>query len=57
MPGINHVEHFIVLMLENRSYDHMLGDMSGPGLVGNEASRSDSGARAMVRHFQGLVEK
>lgn len=25
MPAIDNVDHFIVLMLENRSFDHMLG--------------------------------
>lgn len=28
------IEHFIVLMLENRSYDQMLGSLSGPELEG-----------------------
>ena len=31
------IEHMIVLMLENRSYDHMLGYLSnGHGLTGDE---------------------
>ncbi len=29
-PGMEQVEHVIVLMLENRSFDHMLGYLSSP---------------------------
>jgi phospholipase C len=36
------IEHVIVLMLENRSYDHMLGYLSnGHGLTGNEFNPVD----------------
>src|SRR5512143_4125603 len=36
------VEHVIVLMLENRSYDHMLGYLpNGHGLTGNEFNLVD----------------
>jgi phospholipase C len=42
------IEHLIVLMLENRSFDHMLGFLKSPeydieGLAGNEFNRDDSG--------------
>jgi phospholipase C len=37
-----HVEHLIVLMLENRSYDHMLGYLpNGRGLAGDEYNLVD----------------
>lgn len=32
--GINRVEHFFVVMLENRSFDHMLGRLNLPDLDG-----------------------
>jgi phospholipase C len=35
------IEHVIVLMLENRSFDHMLGYLPGGGLTGNEFNRID----------------
>jgi phospholipase C len=36
------IEHVIVLMLENRSYDHMLGYLpNGHGLIGNEFNPVD----------------
>jgi phospholipase C len=36
------IEHVVVLMLENRSYDHMLGYLSnGHGLAGDEFNRVD----------------
>jgi phospholipase C len=44
MSTPNHfpIEHVIVLMLENRSYDHMLGYLpNGHGLVGDEFNRID----------------
>src|SRR5450759_5393820 len=38
----NPIEHVIVLMLENRSYDHMLGYLpNGHGLTGNEFNLVD----------------
>ena len=36
------IEHVIVLMLENRSYDHMLGYLpNGHGLTGDEFNLVD----------------
>jgi phospholipase C len=47
MPGIDDIEHFFVLMLENRSFDHMLGFMPGVnGLEGTEANWRDGLPRA-----------
>jgi phospholipase C len=48
----NPIEHVIVLMLENRSYDHMLGYFSnGNGLSGNEfnlVNPSDPGSEKVL---------
>ncbi len=30
-PGLDQLKHIVVLMMENRSFDHMLGDLAGPG--------------------------
>ena len=43
MKALNNVEHFIVLMQENRSFDHLLGFMQSPeypidGLRGDESN-------------------
>jgi len=35
------IEHVVVLMLENRSYDHLLGYLpNGHGLAGTNSTRS-----------------
>jgi phospholipase C len=42
MANTNHIEHFVVLMLENRSFDHMLGYHAGVnGLTGNKYNLLD----------------
>ncbi len=46
MSGLNNIDHVIVLMLENRSFDNLLGGLypSGPdfnGLTGNETNPYD----------------
>jgi phospholipase C len=44
MPGANRIEHLIVLMLENRSFDHVLGFLPGPGgLTGAESNPAPAG--------------
>ena len=47
-PGLNALRHLVVLMMENRSFDHMLGGLHGvnavrgvggiDGLTGNESN-------------------
>lgn len=57
----NKIEHLVVLMMENRSFDHMLGFMKSPdwpvdGLTGNETNPDINGAAVRVRpdaRFQG----
>src|SRR5580700_8360302 len=53
--GLNNLKHIVVLMMENRSFDHMLGGLSlvvenGAkkyprinGLTGNESNRDTAG--------------
>src|SRR5438270_9300158 len=58
--GLAAIEHIVVVMLENRSFDHMLGYLyadSGnqsptgqafEGLTGNESNTSETGTRTAV---------
>ena len=62
MSTSNHspIEHVIVLMLENRSYDHMLGYLpNGHGLAGDEFNLVDpsdpASERARVSNTSGYV--
>ena len=60
--GLNAVEHIVVLMLENRSFDHMLGYLyadsgnvspSGDlfeGLTGTESCPASDGSPVTVYH-------
>src|SRR5438067_97312 len=47
------IQHLVVLMMENRSFDHMLGFMMSPdypidGLNGTEMNRDSSGEPVVV---------
>jgi phospholipase C len=49
LPGIKNLEHIVVLMMENRSFDHMLGGLKAQypgidGLTGNESNPDSTGA-------------
>lgn len=51
--GIENIKHLVVLMLENRSFDHMLGFLASDeykinGLKGDEANRDSSGEPVRV---------
>jgi phospholipase C len=53
LPGIKNLEHIVVLMMENRSFDHMLGALTAQypkidGLTGNEANPDSTGAMIKV---------
>src|SRR5262249_16906731 len=54
MPvGLDNLKHIVVLMMENRSFDHMLGFAATAnwpidGLTGNEANRDSTGELAKV---------
>ncbi|MGV2293403.1 alkaline phosphatase family protein [Trinickia sp. YCB016] len=55
MKALNNVEHFIVLMLENRSFDHVLGFMRTPeypidGLQGHESNPADPNDASSPRY-------
>jgi phospholipase C len=46
-PGLDNLKHLVVLMMENRSFDHMLGFLQSPnyqinGLAGNESNLDDT---------------
>jgi len=63
-PGLDSLKHIVVLMMENRSFDHMLGALKArdpriDGLTGNEANPDTTGATAKVQpmaEFQGQLD-
>jgi phospholipase C len=65
MPsGLDSLQHLVVLMMENRSFDHMLGALMAvdnriDGLTGNESNPDTTGALAKVQAqaaFQGQLD-
>jgi phospholipase C len=54
MPqGLDNLKHIVVLMMENRSFDHMLGGLKKKfpkinGLTGNESNPDSAGTRVQV---------
>lgn len=53
LPGIKNLEHIVVLMMENRSFDHMLGALKAQypaidGLTGTETNPDSTGAMITV---------
>ena len=50
-PGLDSLKHIVVLMMENRSFDHMLGALKAKdsridGLTGSENNPDTTGATA-----------
>jgi phospholipase C len=65
MPaGLDNLKHIVVLMMENRSFDHMLGALRAQdpridGLTGNESNPDPTGAPVKVQplaEFQGQLD-
>nr|WKF58251.1 Phospholipase C 3 [Paraburkholderia busanensis] len=55
MDTLNRIDHFVVLMLENRSFDHLLGFMKAPdypidGLQGDESNPADPNDASSPRY-------
>jgi phospholipase C len=53
-PGLDNLRHIVVLMMENRSFDHMLGALKAQnplidGLTGNESNLDTTGATVKVQ--------
>src|SRR4051812_4538953 len=53
-PGRDALRHLVVLMMENRSFDHMLGSLKADdaridGLTGNEDNPDSTGKRIKVQ--------
>jgi phospholipase C len=53
-PGLDNLKHIVVLMMENRSFDHMLGGLKAQdpridGLTGNESNLDTTGAKVTVQ--------
>src|SRR5262245_964884 len=61
-PGIDALEHIVVLMMENRSFDHMLGGLAIPGingLTGTESNPDTQGNEVRVNanaKYQGQLD-
>lgn len=63
-PGLDSLKHIVVLMMENRSFDHMLGALKEQdgridGLTGNETNPDTNGNNAKVQplaEFQGQLD-
>lgn len=51
-PGLDALKHIVVLMMENRSYDHMLGYMNVVGLDGLTGNESNLDANGQPQHVQ-----
>jgi phospholipase C len=61
MGALDNIDHFVVLMLENRSFDSMLGALypnsaTFDGLTGNEANPNPNGAPIQVWNAPGTDE-
>ena len=62
-PGLDKLKHIVVLMMENRSFDHMLGGLKAQdprieGLTG-QSNFDTSGAAAVVKAqaaYQGQLD-
>jgi len=53
LPGIKQLQHVVVLMMENRSFDHMLGGLKHinsaiDGLDGTESNPDSTGVPVSV---------
>ena len=53
-PGLDQLKHIVVLMMENRSFDHMLGGLTAQdarinGLAGTESNPDTNGTPVMVQ--------
>lgn len=63
-PGLDNLQHIVVLMMENRSFDHMLGGLKAldariDGLSGNESNPDTAGNMVRVQplaQFQGQLD-
>jgi phospholipase C len=56
LPGIQSLRHIVVLMMENRSFDHMLGALKAThpnidGLTGTESNPDTTGATITVQQL------
>ncbi len=54
LPGIQNLKHVVVLMMENRSFEHMLGALKATnpaidGLTGTESNPDTTGAKVTVQ--------
>jgi phospholipase C len=57
-PGLDNLKHIVVLMMENRSFDHMLGDLTktNPNIDGINPNLSNTDTAGNVVRAQPLAE-
>lgn len=55
-PGLDKLEHIVVLMMENRSFDHMLGSLPGIGGIDDAAAFSNPDTNENPVRPQALAE-
>jgi phospholipase C len=63
-PGLDNLQHLVVLMMENRSFDHMLGGLKAidpriDGLTGDESNPDTTGTLTKVKPqaaYQGQLD-
>jgi phospholipase C len=48
-PGLDNLKHIVVLMMENRSFDHMLGYMQVPGMDGLTGKETNPDANGQAQ--------
>ena len=49
LPGVQALRHIVVLMMENRSFDHMLGFLGKPGMAGLSGSETNPDYRNVLQ--------
>lgn len=63
-PGLDSLKHVVILMLENRSFDHMLGSLKAvdpriDGIANEMSNPDDRGAPVppqLLAEFQGQLD-
>ena len=55
-PGLDKLQHIVVLMMENRSFDHMLGSLPGIGGIDDAGAYTNPDANSNAVKPQALAE-
>jgi phospholipase C len=54
-PGLDALKHIVVLMMENRSFDHMLGSVPGIGGIDDAEAYSNADTTGAVIQVAGPI--